>query len=162
MTDFTPRGSFKVESGAMRVTDPCYDTSVWCSGQLDNVRDGIWDAFVKESDESDWGVRNAELIVIHENAKLTPQDVSDKPGEAAEFEVGVDAGQAGFFDLKYYTETCDEGGRPIDDVPNHSGMGVSCSSGFGDGGYTCFTHRHMHNGEIIAAKIVFITDEKEE
>lgn len=37
--------SFQVDSGALRVTDPCYEMDVWCAGTLPNVKNGRWMAF---------------------------------------------------------------------------------------------------------------------
>lgn len=33
---------FVIASGAMRVTDPCYDMDTWCAGTLENVKNGTW------------------------------------------------------------------------------------------------------------------------
>lgn len=41
------------------------------------------------------------------------------------------------------------------------GFGVATHSGFGDGGYNCYVGRN-ENGDIVAARIVFISDDKEE
>jgi hypothetical protein len=38
--------AFTVTSGALRVTDPCYDVDTRCAGQIDKVRNGIWMARV--------------------------------------------------------------------------------------------------------------------
>ena len=34
--------SFEVKSGALRVTDPCYDMETWCAGTLESVKNGKW------------------------------------------------------------------------------------------------------------------------
>ena len=41
-------GEFNVESGRVRVTDPCYSPGVWCSGELE-VAAGKYEAYVKRS-----------------------------------------------------------------------------------------------------------------
>lgn len=41
----SPVERFTVKSGAMRVTDPCYQMDTWCAGTLDNVKNGQWAAF---------------------------------------------------------------------------------------------------------------------
>lgn len=33
---------FAIASGAMRVTDPCYDMDTWCAGTLEGVKNGTW------------------------------------------------------------------------------------------------------------------------
>ena len=35
-------GSFEVVSGKLAVSDPCYDTDVWCRGELENCKLGNW------------------------------------------------------------------------------------------------------------------------
>ena len=65
----SPVESFHVSSGAMRVTDPCYDMDTWCAGSLLDVKDGEWKAFVgcayDEVDakcENTWSKRHIEKI----------------------------------------------------------------------------------------------------
>ncbi|MGH7974862.1 MAG: DUF4241 domain-containing protein [bacterium] len=42
----------------------------------------------------------------------------------------------------------------------HAGLGVSVSSGYGDGTYDVFVKR-THDGHIAEAKVVFISDKEE-
>ena len=156
------------------VSDPCYRLKTWCQGVLENVKAGIWNAYLRMSDEGEWGIRVAELIVIHSECAKTNPIVID---ELQTFEVGVDSGCAGIFDYDYYAKyhTEDETNRNWYDTiickqffPTHeqSGWensiftdseGVASSSGYGDGGYDCFVSRN-DEGEIIGIKIVFIDD----
>lgn len=92
-------GSFIVTSGKLRVSDPCYDKDTWCAGVLEAVKNGAWIAKVVKSDEDSWGKRCAELVVHHREFNL-PDD-SDE-WEVQNIDVGVDSGQAGFFDEAYY------------------------------------------------------------
>ena len=34
----------------VRVTDPCYDLDVWCTGTLDNVKAGVYKTLMREYD----------------------------------------------------------------------------------------------------------------
>lgn len=154
------------------VSDPCYGLNTWCQGVLENVLPGTYDCEVEYSDEGDWGTRVAAIEVTH----------IDYDGiirfEPEYFEVGVDSGQAGIFDYDYYCEYHDD----TDKYPHvnddwyemvchitlsraQSGTvedyGLVSSSGYGDGGYTCYTARER-NGYIIAIRIEFITDEYED
>ena len=172
-------GAFVIESGTLRVSDPCYDIDTWCAGDLENVKNGMWDALVVKSDEGDWGVRCAELIIVHEDFKM-PVDF-DIDWEAADIEVGVDSGQAGFFDKKFYKDDsvieeshygsyefdCD--GAFYSACGSHTlsplGAGVIrngavSSSGYGDGGYKC--EYFMEDDEIVAARIIFISDQEDD
>ena len=53
----SPVEHFSVKSGAMRVTDPCYQIDTWCAGTLENVKNGQWSAFAStqfDQSEVDW------------------------------------------------------------------------------------------------------------
>jgi hypothetical protein len=43
-------GTFQT-SGVLRISDPCYDRKVWCSGIVKNCKPGKWTAFLDYSDE---------------------------------------------------------------------------------------------------------------
>lgn len=159
--------SFIVGSGALRVTDPCYDLTTWSSGQLQNVKNGTWnaqvgfhkDAFGKTtcSKPSTYVGRVAYIHIHHD--LVTPQKIGELNNgvwRLADFEVGVDSGQAGFFDLDFYKEqkedegrnkvfynqvcrlTCDMDNTGIDRSFGVVERGAVASSGYGDGGYECY------------------------
>jgi len=229
------RKQFRVSSGAMRVTDPCYSVDTWCSGQVPAL-DGVWTAHVG------YGVDLEELALarkfhaeqlqraqddaenVCQRLKLDPGDAEEikeaylriwrrnepteescqrvqylhvaheslalDPTEPIDFasyelvegvDVGVDSGQAGFFDLasytnavkdrsdtsqdgpafeKFYREICDQ--TLSDDQFGGVDFGAVSSSGYGDGRYPCYVRRN-DRGEVIAAFIAFIyTGEDEE
>lgn len=165
-------GDFTVSSGQLIVTDPCYEKGTWCQGILTNVKNGLWEAFTGLKRQDGWGVRNQYLRVAHKNFLDIKCDIKSS------IDVGVDSGQAGFFDLAKYPEgesreygdkdsfygqvcalTLNEEG-----VEDHPGAGVLefgavSSSGFGDGSYSC--HYAKDNNEIVAAEIVFISEDEE-
>lgn len=150
------------------VSDPCYGLGTWCQGVLKNVLPGTYKCDVEYSDEGDWGVRVAAIEVRHENY--------DRPAEfkPEAFDIGVDSGQAGIFDYDYYAryhdqhsvedewydEVCDItlSKTQSGDIDN---CGFVSSSGFGDGGYTCWTARE-ENGYIVAIRVEFITEYDDE
>ena len=163
-------GDFTINSGKIRVTDPCYTRDTWCSGVLENCKVGDWRAYAIYYDMGMWGNRIAKLIIVH----------SSKPSYnfvdnwiKTEFEAGVDSGQCGFFDDALYPEDV---GEYMDPSSFYSkaceltyneaqgftagvmSFGAVASSGFGDGGYDCFIQKN-ESGEIIAAQIVFIPEE---
>jgi hypothetical protein len=149
----------------VRVSDPCYGTDVWCSGVVDNVKEGTYIVDVHMSDEGMWGDRVKSLTVIH----------SEFDGhttiERANFTVGVDSGQAGIYDEDYYNQyhTEDDCDRDwygeVCDLTNpfgtKDGKCVVSSSGFGDGGYDCYLLKDKNN-EVVGFQIVFIEGEDEE
>ena len=167
-------GSFVNESGRFAISDPCYEPDVWCRGELENIKAGTWNAEVGMTDAgSGWGVRVAMLIATHESCD---EDAGiDLTERRAEFEVGVDSGQAGIFDAKYYRDDSvfgvsegDETGEVWYDhccsatlsearvgiIP----FGVVSSSGYGDGGYECVYYTDADN-HVVKVVVQFIYEE---
>jgi hypothetical protein len=149
----------------VRVSDPCYGTGVWCSGVVDNVKEGTYIVDVHMSDEGMWGERVKSLTVIH--SEFDGHTTIEK----ANFTVGVDSGQAGIYDEDYYNQyhtgdDCDRDWyREVCDLTNpfgtKDGKCVVSSSGFGDGGYDCYLLRDKNN-EVVGFQIVFIQDDEED
>jgi len=164
-------GAFENTSGTLVVSDPCYTLSDWCLIQLQNVKKGTWNAYVKYSDEGRWGTRCAEIMALH---KLKRNPTWESIGV-----IGVDSGQAGIFDIlvfqndatveprektflpeePWYSSCCD-----ITLAENKAGVipgGAVASSGYGDGVYEVFVSKN-NDGEIAGVLIVFIEEEDEE
>jgi hypothetical protein len=80
-------------SNKVIVSDPCYTRGTWCAGEMENIKPGTYKTFLQYSDEDDWGVRVAELIVIHESV----ESIEKEQWEETDIHVGVDSGQAGVF-----------------------------------------------------------------
>jgi hypothetical protein len=157
------------------ITDPCYDTTVWCQKFLDNVSPGKYKCFVVVIDDGEWGHRVAELHAIKEEIFSRYVELEDIPyiSEPLNCCIGVDSGQCGIFDRKYYEEH-----QPDDDYYNLNswyrkvceltynnagtidGLGVVSESGYGDGAYSLYVA--MENNEVVAMKIAFIEDTLEE
>lgn len=175
-------GKFEVKTGKLRVSDPCYDLKVWCAGNLGKVRKGSWNARAVFADR---GGRVAGLMIHHCSVDSNIFDKKSLLWEKTGFEVGVDSGQCGFFDLGSYREDklidldpafcadklakySEDGDRwyrhccDITLARMGAGVlpgGVVSSSGYGDGNYDCFFTRK--NGYVIAAVLVFISDEED-
>lgn len=156
---------FEIVSGTVLVSDPCYPIGTWCQGELSNVKKGVWN--VKTTKHSK---RIAEIIVKHDDNKTKPK------WQIQDFEVGVDSGQAGVFDKDYYRKDEIVKGYILANNPKDEPWysvccektlskerygvipyGAVSSSGYGDGGYTCYTSKNKM-GEIDAIKIVFIDE----
>lgn len=162
--DFTDIGTFTLESGVMRISDPCYKKDVWCTGTIPNCKTGKWEAVTAYYNDGLFGRRVSMLAAraVDGNASF---DLLDELGDLAvgDFEVGVDSGQAGMYDdATYGLDSIVESLPTPDDIygtgpgslwfsccceasdaencadvlPN----GVVSRSGFGDGGYTAFYH----------------------
>ena len=159
------RGFINLNSTVM-VSDPCYKINTWCQGVLHNVLAGKYKCNIDIWDEGEWGDRVATIEVVHEeyNGILSYNPES--------FQIGVDSGQAGIFDYEYYkqshadnlnqdwyNEVCNiTSSRKRGGIINNAGF-VS-TSGYGDGGYTCYTCRDK-NGYIIGIRIEFLSEENE-
>lgn len=125
-------GTFEQTSPAIRISDPCYDKSVWCTHVLNGVRQGTWHTKLLEVDDEDLGRRNAVLIAHHEDYAF-PKDYKDMI-TVASFEFGVDSGRAGIFDESMYVPDTEYREAYHTLLPH----GVFCDSGCGDGGYDGF------------------------
>jgi len=174
-------GQFENISGRFAISDPCYDIDVWCRGELSGVKKGMWNAEVGIYDAGDWGKKVALLIVTH--VDYDDDAEGDYISKIADFEVGVDSGQAGIFDVSHYRDDsvfddgavedgqAEKGGIWYDhccsitlDPTNHAGIipyGAVSSSGYGDDGYDC-TFWLDSNNEIIKVVITFIVKEDED
>jgi len=92
---------FQITSGQMLVTDPCYDKNeddLKYQAKL-QAKNGTWFATAEYSDEGEWGTRVSRIIAWHESQKLGA-DTFMLP--VYDSEIGVDSGQAGFFDFEKY------------------------------------------------------------
>lgn len=166
ITDLEFIGQFIVETGKLRVSDPCYDKKTWCSGVIEDVKNGLWEAYVKLEENEN---RISELLIFHKN--ITKTILKNSIWLEQDIDVGVDSGICGFFDENYYPENekVDSSdvnsfyGKICDIVKNkYYGViekGAVSSSGYGDGSYTCHTIEDKEG--IIGAKIVFIEDNEE-
>ena len=186
---------FEVVSGKVRVTDPCYDIDTWCAASVENVKNGKWNAYVRKTDQGEWGERCSELFVWHADyekdevfgkityeAKGNDRVLEYKSGgmKSVEIssEIGVDSGQAGVFDSKFYkddksiegVERSGESEIICEDEPWYSiccdktlgeqgwgtiPYGAISRSGYGDGGYDAFKCLNSKR-EVVGIRIVFI------
>ena len=160
-------GSFLITGNKIHVSDPCYDYA--CSGAvtLDNVLSGKYLATLVKHNLDIWDTRVCKLTIQHEDYKDIVPDIYSG------HEIAVDSGQAGFFDDDYYQQN--QGGD-FGDIntlfglacfltlsKNQGGImlnkGVVSETGFGDGCYSLFIAKN-DDGKIVAASIIFITDEE--
>jgi hypothetical protein len=160
-------GQFKVNSGLLRVSDPCYDKSIWCTGTIADVKNGTWEAYMK-LDPS--GNRVSELLTFHKDttAKLIRNDRWDEQN----IDIGVESGQCGIFDNSSYPDgdvgVADESdsfyGKCRQATESDFGgvidFGTISNSGYGNGSYLCYTMEDRDG--ITAVKIVFIEKEDED
>ena len=156
-------GEFTVESGRIRVTDPCYEPDTWCAYVIDDAKKGLWTAKLSYMEG-----RVSELRINHFSHSTV------EPAAKTDAQIGVDSGQAGFYDDAFFVEN--HGGEygELDTfygkncnatIEHDTGIieecGVVSSSGWGDGVYDLYVARDK-DGLVIAAKIVFLYDEEDE
>jgi hypothetical protein len=152
-------GSFELKSTFLRVSDPAYEKDTWCTGLIGNCIPGKWNACILR----DSGVI-AELIVYESN-----NDSNSVHWDLTDFDIGVDSGQCGFYDEDQYVDGNrrhdQDAGEFYDSILNlDNGMlpyGVISQSGYGDGLYSCYIAKNS-GGFVIAAKVVFISDDEDE
>lgn len=168
------------------VSDPCYTEPTWCQIKLDDVKPGNYNAYHKEHDCGEWGVRSSMLLVIHQDHTEDELEWDQEDGE-----VGVDSGQAGIFSYETYRKdglemevpTVGYDGRSFEWLESLSradevggdwytkmckktlttdgwgtyDQGIVSRSGFGDGGYSLYTARI--DGEVVAMAVDFAVEE---
>lgn len=195
-------GSFTLTQPKMLVSDPGYEKDEWCSKTVKDCMTGIWDAYINVNryefkyDDNKVGKTNrvAELFVCHSSVgkevfasihleyRNTLQEREDDncffrwfgPWAELSENIGVDSGQAGFFDYdkfgdnslfkapgecgfgdKWYSNCCDL------TLEDHGGIvadcGVNVASGFGDGCYCVWEHKSAA-GETDAMVLFFLPD----
>lgn len=174
--------TFKIVSGKMVITDPCYTLPTWCQGIVENVKNGIWTADVEMDDQSG---RVSAIYCYNNEAYIRNRNLASEVFAAPKmpFVVGVDSGQAGFFDLDNYRKDDSIGDSPLADYISDEKDGdkfyAACcacthndkdrtvrygtipygavsSSGYGDGSYNCHGLTDFSGNEYVAFMIEFI------
>ena len=169
-------GTFQVESGKLFVVDPCYPEQESEIAKLGavvaNAKKGAWTLAISMVDTGDGGPRCAELHARHESVGST----AGVKWRRREGLIGVDSGQAGIFDGKYYHA---KSVVPKDHVwkekmidPDDAWYSLCCertlgssqagvipfgavsSSGFGDGAYEWDSVEE--GGEVVAVRVLFL------
>lgn len=170
-------------SSNVRVSDPCYDDSVWCKTRLTDVYPGEYNVYTETSDEG----RISRLTVIHKGYIMECMGESNWVEHS---EIGVDSGQAGIFcettyrndeivpsittpesDFSLGNYRKDETGEEWYEAmckftldKEQWGVydtGVVSSTGYGDGGYPLEVVRN-DDEQIVGMRITYIFPEDEE
>ena len=171
--------SFKITSGVIVASDPCYEIPTWCQGIIENVKNGEWVATV-ETDPSSG--RIAVLMISHKDVNLELSDMFVDEEEFT-FDGGVDSGQFGFFDKDAYRKdelvkdlTKSDFGEGYDEKSGDTWYravcaltlgseswgvlpdGVASSSGWGDGSYTVYGVKDTRSPQLewVGLRVVFI------
>jgi hypothetical protein len=177
---YTALSQFEVKGDTLRVSDPCYDKSVWCTVTLKALT-GTYHSILSHGELDQWGDRVASLTIIHESllknlGELEAQAKNDALFQYVRGNAGVDAGLCGFFDDSRYPgggieEDHAQGWNGIcDELHSRKGdeskympwqdQGIFTSSGMGDGGYNVYADSPCDLKPVTAAKVVFIYPEE--
>lgn len=167
----------KIELGEkVRVSDPCYDMGVWCAGTVENVLAGeyVCTAEIMPHELTNWGDRVSSITVVHKDYVN-----NNLEWEGTGFEVGVDSGQAGIYDLEYFEKSQPDDDYQVDDslsaeeqptwyskvckatddfAKTLDGKCLVSRSGFGDGGYDCLVTKN-EDGKVVAISITYIWED---
>jgi hypothetical protein len=155
--------AFKIESGLVHLSDPCYKIDTWCGQYNVPAKNGDWEATVEYTDSGRVASFSAFFLQIDPHPAPTTQTV---------FYIGVDSGQFGIFDAEIYDPESDYESPGFyrdccDATLARAGAGVVQDKGFvsrtgwGDGSYECVMTK-TENGELVGIDIVFISDVDED
>lgn len=165
-------GQFKVGSGKLVVSDPCYDGDVpGLKHLVDDCVKGAWQAAIIRDNRI-----VTRLIALHHSY---PIDNIDSMRTRWIGTIGVDSGQAGVFDINSWGKDSEVQG----DVNTHYGQskwysyccdltlssqsagvltrGAVSSSGYGDGSYGCYALVD-NDGKTVGIVIDFMDDSGED
>ncbi len=149
------------------ISDPSYEPGIWCCREAE-ILPGKYECSVRRNKLKTWGDRSVSVRIQH-------MDYPDVKCNIDLLYIGVDSGQAGFFDAEYYQEKAGDA-EPYKGVNEEwykricaitindkkpfgtiDAKGVVTESGLGDGCYFCFAGKNT-KGEIVALEIVFLDD----
>ena len=163
-------GSFQLDSDRIVAADPAFAGDERTRLTLTGAARGQWDAWIGKAELRDAGTRAVELGATRHGASGLNWVVLGGLG------VGVDSGQAGFYDPKYvgdasllppvttwrqppiddsnlwYSFSCDQ-----TEYPNLAGLlphGVVSSAGLGDGVYQLLVSRA--DGVLVGIRMIFV------
>lgn len=151
-------GEFVVNSGQIKVSDPCYVSDEWCNTDFKAV-DGKYNVYIVPDKDGCVGM----LVAIHTNDDY---DIENFIWEEADC-VGVDSGTMSICDLAYYDKhhksTLDEDwySHFICEVLNQymilENAGCVSSSGYGDGNYPVdVVYESEDSDKICAVRVQFL------
>ena len=154
------------------VSDPCYENGTWCTGTVENVKEGNYITNVVYCGDPHPFLRNrvAELKAILEGV-----DEDFLKWEITEADIGVDSGQCGIYDYEsvkdiigtgesdekdtFYGQACqctdaDEQYKEL------NGYGVVSRSGVGDGSYDLYIAKQ--DDQVVGFRVVYLNEDEQD
>ena len=172
---------FKISSGVVVCSDPCYDLPSMGNLIVSGVKNGEWDVMVENVENEEWGYRISSVTIKHVDIPFLPFNFNEPIGEC-----GVDSGQFGFFDKGFYRNDNKaeelikhDFGSDYDRKDGDAWYRACChltlgaesygvmengcvsSSGFGDGVYPVFGIKDP-KGEYVIFNVTFIVEYDED
>lgn len=152
-------GTISIPDGLVDISDPAYNREIWCRLNDMKIIPGTYECRTYVKDTGEWGKRVCAM-------EITKADIDISDCNAAIFqqhvgEIGVDGGQAGFWNHKPdfirddYLDTCVDMESRFGRIYKN---GFIAESGYGDGGYPVYARKYK--GNIYQLTIKFIEDEE--
>lgn len=160
-------GQLSFSADKVCITDPCYDSKVWCRMNDVPIVPGNYTCVVYFSDEGEWGWRVAKIGIYRDSKvreEMAFEHICHPIGS-----IGVDAGLAGIFQDKpdFTDEQWSDFCNDIRDgdawlVSGRDMRGFFSRSGYGDGGYDVYAHSSSGMCSLYdGLEIVFICDDED-
>lgn len=173
-------GNVDFADGIADITDPCYESDVWCAVFGKKIKAGEYAAYITVIDyphmvQTEDALDAMQLnVLIGEKVKLSDKRImsvkivhkdfvnAGKRWQMIATSIGVDAGLCGFYNHKPDFKSDDLWGRFCDSLEHFEDTycvcdikpyGITVSSGFGDGVYRLYAQKAK--GEIVALELRF-------
>lgn len=173
-------GNISFNDGLADITDPCYESDVWCDAFGKKIKAGEYAAYITVIDYPHMVQAEDALDAMQLKAKIGEKvKLSDKRIMSVKIvhkdfvnankrwlmqssNIGVDAGLCGFYNHKPDFKADDLWGRFCDSLKHFEDTycvcdikpyGITVSSGFGDGCYGLFAQKEKD--EIVALELRF-------
>lgn len=102
-------GQLEMTSGIAIISDPCYELRAWCQAQVDNVKKGIWNAYIEFKKRPLLGTCLTEVFAVHKD--FNHKDININDWKLSPASVGMDTAKAGIFDADHYRNDADADGH---------------------------------------------------
>lgn len=173
-------GNISFDDGIVDITDPCYESDVWCAVFGKKIKAGEYAAYItvvnfphmvqveNAMEASQLKANIGDKVKLSDkrimSVKIVHKDFvnANKRWQLIAPNIGVDAGLCGFYNHKPDFSADDLWGRFCDSLKRYEDTycvcdikpyGITVSSGFGDGVYRLYTQKAK--GKIVALKLRF-------
>ena len=141
-------------NGALRISDPSYNKSTWCTALLEKCKKGQWAVYGCEASLKAWGPRVTGLIAVHSKHELSSLWDNIRLVPAS---IGVDSGSCGIFPEESYEDEGNGNWMASSTLEYTAWMsGVVSSSGCGDSVYhACYATDA--EGKVCGIIVIYVS-----